>query len=424
MTVGLTRIQNRARVLQEVARHGAVSRSDIAAQLSLTPASVSRIVAELIEMGLLEEAGERTAEERPGRRRVEIRFARDGGYVIGLSLEAYEQSAVVADLSGKIMASRNLHVEGCEKPGDALELAAAGIEELIDEAAVPESRILGISVAVVGVLDHESGIVSRSPFFAWMDTDAQSYLQQRLRLPVHVDNHLNATTLLEVEQGAGRDATNIILVRAALALAASIYSEGSLVRGRSGSAGQIGHGPVGGVDRLCRCGRKGCLDTVASGWAILESLGEITLEDIVPTNFAKHGQLLTAVLDRADNGDEIARNALFEAGKYLGASLCVLGAALSPERIVLMGPVGQQADYQRGVRNAVEANYFSFSGQIVDVAVSRVTSEAAAVNLGLREFVLSDRLDLTRLVRSVEKNKGAGSTPFRNLPDEVEAFFE
>ena len=379
-----------------------MARSEIAAQTALTPAAVSRIVGELIAVGLVTEGAEHASDGRPGRRFVDVKVAPAGGYVVGLSFEAYKQKIALADLEGRILVGRTIPVEAPEQLADCFNAAASEIDAIVRSSGIPRDRILGAGVVVVGGVDPETGIVSRSPSFGWRETKVQELLEARTNIPVHVDNVVNAIALLEVEAGSCRGAKDVIVVRAALAVNASIISGGKLLRGRFGHVGRIGHGHVGGVDRICLCGRKGCLDTVASGWGILTTLGEVSPDETWPANFAEHAKRLESVLERANAGDNAVKEALFAAGERLGLYLCGLGATLNPEHIVLTGSVGAQPDYIRGVKSSIAARYYSPPDHGVNVVACNVATEAAAVRLALSEFLLSPRLDITRLRTSIK----------------------
>jgi len=365
--------------------------------LGLTPAAVSRIVAELMELGLLAEGAEQDGDRRPGRRTVEIRFAKEGGYILGLGFEAYGQKVALANLAGEILATRRLRIEPLEQPAKALNLAADALQSLLDDAALAPERVLGIGVAVVGTVDRRSGHVLRSPFLGWQETNVRRLLQERLRLPVHVENLLNATALLEMEAGVCRGTRDLVLLRTSLAVGASIVADGALVRGGSGSAGQLAHSRVRGAERTCRCGRMGCLDTLASGWSVLVELGEISVDDIWPEQFAEHSRRLSHVLERAAAGERTVCQAFFTAGQHLGEALCGLGAALDPDVFVLTGPVGRQPNYVAGVESVIGAHYVSPPEHMVDVVVSDASSEAAAIHLGRSHFLLSSDVHLGRL---------------------------
>lgn len=400
VTATALRSRNRSRVLQEIARAGALSRSAIASNVGLTPAAVSRITRELIDVGLLVEGGEKSS-GGPGRHSIDLEIAPRGGFVVGLGFEAYSQTVAVADLSGEIIVRRTIQVETPAHLSGTLAEAACEIEAALIEAGVPRSRVLGVGVAMVGKIDPETGRLARSPAMGCDDTEVQALLEDRLGLPVQVDNLLNAANLMEYEAGACRDVRNVILVRAALAVNASILLDGRLLRNRAGGIGHIGHGRVGGVETVCPCGRTGCLDMVGSGWAVLMALGEITVDEIRPERFSDHARALSAALARAAAGEESVRHALGAAGRHLGQFLCGLGAALAPERIVLTGPLGTDAHYEAGVRDGLEANFFAPPDHDAKVLVSRTPAEAVAVHLAVSTFLRSDRLDLAPLRHAV-----------------------
>jgi predicted NBD/HSP70 family sugar kinase len=159
-------------------------------------------------------------------------------------------------------------------------------------------------------------------------------MSQRLGLPVLVDNDANLGALSELHWGAGRGSLNLAYLKVATGIGAGLVIGGRLFRGSGGTAGEIGHTMIDESGPICRCGSRGCLETLAAGPAIVELLR--------PSLGA--GLTAEAVLERAANGDPGCRRAIGDAGRYIGCALADLCNLVNPERIVVGGSIGVSGD--------------------------------------------------------------------------------
>lgn len=380
-------------MLAHVLREGRASRSQLAARTGLTPGSVSRITQELLDAGLLVEAGTHAPEGKPGRRFVELAAAPGGGYVVGVGIEASGQHAVLADLAGRTVLRRRLRFT---RIGDAIAVEnrlPGELERVIAEAAVPRSRIFGVGVAVVGVVDTVDGVVIDAPAIGWRHAEIAPRLQAALGLPAVMEGHLNALNLAELRWGLCRGRRNVLLVHTTLGIGASAIAEGALVRGRTRQAGRIAHARVPGATAPCECGRRGCVAAIASGRAVLRSLGvPLPRRHSSEETFVRELAGLESVIGRASEGDTDAVTAVRNAGRALGRFLGAVSAFADPEVILLGGKLGQHVDYASGVRESLAE--YQPAGRATEIVTTSMASETAASLLAIDEFACSRPLAL------------------------------
>jgi predicted NBD/HSP70 family sugar kinase len=389
---GDLRRHNRGLLLDLLSRHGAMSRKDIAAQARLTGAAISRIARELVDAGLVTE-GEGTQEHagRNGRGRptVALQLAPGGGFVVGVGIGAYEQWVQIANLRGACVSRRALKLLGARTPARAITELAAQVRVLADEARIPRGRLLGVGVAIAGVVDPARAVVMHSPNIGWEGVALGESLARATRLPVVVEAMHHALNLAEARHGAMRGIADAVLVNAAMGIGASVMEEGRIVRGSHGAAGQIGHMRVAGAKELCTCGRRGCLDTVASGYAVLRRLGKAASRRTPGEHDAGTAQRLLAAIERERGGERAARAAFRACGEQLGDALNAVRAVFDPARIVLAGPLSQTGSYVEGVRASL--------GGEPQVFLATHSTDAAAANLALAQLAFGPQLDLARL---------------------------
>lgn len=387
------RAQNRLAVLRRLLAHGPVSRTRIAEETGLTAAAISRIVRELIAAGIVVEGETHGPADRPGRRFVRLAFASSGLYVVGLGFEAFSQGLTIANLRGEPVAERRLRLGSLRDPVAALEAVTDAVASLMGEAGVTPEQVLGLGVAIVGIVDRDGGRVLRAPPLGWSGVPVAALLRERLGFPVVVENLLHANNQAERDFGITRDCRTILLVRTSLSVGASALIEGAPVRGARFAAGQIAHVPVPGAAGRCLCGAVGCLETVASGRAVLAVATDRPFDALPLADVRRHGRELEDLL--GDGSDRVTA-ALGEAGHRLGAALEPVLATLDPERLVLAGPVGRHPGYVAGVRSGLATHRAPADG--APLLVSRLETRATAVRLALTEFLLTRDLDIGRLL--------------------------
>lgn len=384
---------NRGLVLREVQQSASSSRTEIAARLGLSLMAVTRITGELIEAGLIEEGEKQTRANSPGRRRTDLALARGGGYVIGITINAYERSVTLANLCGDIVEHRQVPLANlADSRTSVVELAMAA-KHVIRDAKIDERRVLGIGVAVAGTVDSERGVVPEAPYIGWGETDVAGPIQQIIDAPVIVETSTNALLTTEAWFGACRGRRNVLLFRNAITLGGSLLVDGRIARGANLRAGQIGHMPASGR-RICSCGKAGCLNTVASGWAVLANMAPRSREVLSPRDFQKNRASLARVLEQERAGDRNAIAELKRVGRIFGAALCGLVTTLDPEKVLLSGPVGRSPAFYQGAC----AGFGRLADDLLDVSVLEI--HKATVGLALAELVFSRRLAFERLLRT------------------------
>jgi predicted NBD/HSP70 family sugar kinase len=394
MLINVSDIRNRNRVLvlQHIQSGAARSRTALAKSLGLSLMAITRIVRELIDVQLVEE-GERTARPNsPGRRRTDLALNPTGAYVIGVSLSAYSQSVTLVNMLGNVVVREPVKLSALNDPTRSIAECCDAVRQLI--VGVNRRRVLGIGVAVAGTVDSVHGTLIESPFLGWPKVDIADQFARRLRIPTVVEHISKALLLAEVRFGVAQGKQNVLLFRNASAVGGSFFLDGRLVRGAHLQAGNVGHMPMRGSRRPCSCGGTGCLDTVASGWAVLAHLGRATAQDVSPETYRRIRSGLDQVLTEAARGDDSAKGALHRAGRWFGEAVLTLQAALDPELVLMAGPLGRAPAYFNGVQAVVMR---ASAAARCRLAVSRIEDHRAAAFHALSELVFSPRLDIQRL---------------------------
>ena len=343
MLVGpeLIRAINKQRVLRLIRLSGSLSRADAAEQTGLTRPTISAVVSELLEEGWVQELG--TGESSGGRPPILLRFNPRARWVIGAELGAGHVRAVLADLSGHVEARATHRVESRD-PLVELQRLEATVRGLLNR--MPESHrpvpVAGMGLGITGMVDRKAGLWRYSPHFAVADLPVAKSLEERLVLPVWIDNDARAMAWGERSFGVARGVDHLAYVRVGIGIGAGIIIGGELYGGAHEGAGELGHTIVDDRGPPCRCGSKGCLETVASATAIarravqrIAAGGASTITRHVDGDLQQ--VIATTVIEAAFAGDRLARETLSEAGHFLGLGIGNLINLLNPAMVVVGG---------------------------------------------------------------------------------------
>ncbi|WP_328993091.1 ROK family transcriptional regulator [Kribbella sp. NBC_01245] len=337
------RRHNLAVVLRHIRDAGPRSRARIASDTGLNKATVSSLVAELVDRGLLREAeAERGAVGRPGQL-VEL----DGRRVCGVGAEVnVDYLAVTAlDLTGGVIIESRV-------PFDAAHLGSAAtfdrLEGLIEEAlqaiGTRGGQPVGVTLAVPGLVQSAAGTLALAPNLGWEKVDVVQAMTERLGNPtykVSVDNEANLAALAAYAEIAAADPTavrDLVLLTGAVGVGGGVVAGGQLLRGGHGFSGEVGHIPVAPAGRRCGCGRTGCWETVIGLTALLDKATEP--DDPVRDVSLDVEQRLAEITRRAEAGDERTLAALADVGTWLGLGGAILVNILNPDVLVLGGYFG------------------------------------------------------------------------------------
>jgi len=379
-----------------------ISRADLARNSGLSASTVSAIVADLMNAGLL--TSSHLAPSKGGRPPVVLRFDTERNHIIGVEMGVSHVSVAVCDLRGATLWHR---WADCDVPGDppgTLRL----IGELVAEGRrQPEVRgtLLGLGIAVpCPVDDLTPDRLSPRLLPAWAEVRLAAQLHNRFGVRVFVDNDANCGALAEALVGAGADVSDFTYIKVATGVGAGHIVQGQPYRGFSGIAGEIGHTTVDPKGRPCRCGLKGCLEAEIGSGAVVEKAREAIAAGR-PSQLAGREPLrLADVVAAAHAGDPLATALIAEAGAHLGVGVANLLNLMNPARVIIGGRLADAGDrLLEPLRETVHARALWTSVERADVAISPLGDEQVAV--GAATLVLRAALaDLSLFL-------GADATP-------------
>jgi predicted NBD/HSP70 family sugar kinase len=379
-TFGTLRELNRLRVVDALRRAGIASRTDLARATGISRTTVATLVSDLQARGLIVEVPDARSEPSGrGRPPVFLRLDAAAGAALGVDFDHGHVRVAVADLSSTVLAEQFVELDVDGSPEHALDAASALVADVLAEAGVDRSRIIGAGMALSAPIDLHKGVLGSTVLPNWAGIQAGEELSRRLGIPVELDNDANLGALAEVSFGAGRGLADVVYVMMSAGIGAGLVLGGRLYHGATGIAGELGHIQVRPEGTVCRCGSRGCLETVASTGALLSLLR--------PT----HGPDLTlqAMLELVADGDLPARRVVSDAGRMVGRALADLCNHLNPAAIVVGGDLSLAGDaLLDGVREEIDRYSLRGAAQSVQIKAG-VLGDRAEV-LGALALVIAD----------------------------------
>jgi predicted NBD/HSP70 family sugar kinase len=317
----------RLRVLQALYDTVRISRPELVRRTGLSRATVSTLIADLGYAGLVQEDDGESEARRTGRPAQSLSLVPSAAYAIGTDIGHTHVRVVLCDLSGTPIWHRVVAKEVDRAPEETLDLTVALIEEALRDKDIDRDRVLGIGAGIASPVDRAGALGAESILPGWVGVRPGPELQRRTGLATQLTNDANAGAMAERLYGAARQAGDMVYIRLSAGIGAGIVSDGRLLLGVTGLAGEIGHLPSARDGRICRCGNRGCLETVASPVAVAQLLATSWGEPVTPADLPR---LLA-------DGNRGACRAVEDAGEAVGRALATLVTLFNPELVVVGG---------------------------------------------------------------------------------------
>ena len=318
----------RVRVLRALTDRSALSRADLVQCTGLARATVGSVIDDLIAAGLVRKTTEPlAAASRTGRPPQLLSLEPRAGYAAGLDVGHDHVRAILTDLVGTTLWDESLALSVDGDPRHTLDTAVELIDRAVGETGVSRERVLGLGFGIACPVDVHGELHADGIMRGWVGLRPTDELAARTGLPVRLVNDANAGLLAERRFGAAHSCGNVVYLRLSAGIGAGIVCDGRVLTGSGGFAGELGHVTVDPRGAVCRCGNRGCLETVASPPAIAALLSRSWGRTVSSAE-------LTELIQAGDRG---ALRAIEDAGTAVGHALAYTVMLLNPELIVIGG---------------------------------------------------------------------------------------
>ena len=331
------RRSNLGLVLRHLRDSGSRSRARIAQDTGLNKATVSSLVAELTDRGLVS-AGDVDRAGSVGRPGLIVHL--DGSTVCGIGVELNVDYAatLVLDLRGEVLFEHLIALDvPAIGPDRTLDAVAGLVKEALAAAAACGATPVGVTVAVPGLVRSVDGVATYAPNIGWHDVPVLEGLRSRIRLdcPVSVENDANLSAIAEWAMGSEARTADMVYLTGEVGVGGGVIVADRLLRGAGGLSGEVGHAALGDPDMVCGCGRRGCWETVVGLTALLREAADP--DDPVHDPARDLETRLAEIARRAEAGDERTLAALAKVGTALGNGAAVLINLFNPQVVILGG---------------------------------------------------------------------------------------
>ena len=369
------RRHNEQLIVAELRERGTSSQAELSRATGLSTATISNIVKALCANGLATTHPTTSS----GRRAVAVSLLESPHVALGIDFGRSHVRLALASPGLKLKDERFAALPVGHLAADSIATAAALLEEALAETGISRSRVIGAGVGIPGPIDHRTNTVIRGAILPqWVGVNIVSQLEQALQMPILIDNDANLGALAQITWGEHRSSKDLVFLKIGSGIGAGLIINGAPYYGHTGITGEIGHSTIFDQGLVCRCGNRGCLETVASTTVMIDLLsrGEptpLTVENII---------------SRAHSGDTATLRVIDDAGMAVGRAVANVANMINPEIVVVGGPLSSLgevllAPIRRGlVRHAVPA-----VGQDTTVVMSSLGDRAEA--LGALSLALS-----------------------------------
>lgn len=261
---------------------------------------------------------------------------------IGFDLGGTKMNAILFDQKFAVLARRRKKSRGSEGVDSGVERIVASIAKLLEEGEIPKERLGGIGIGCPGPLNLDEGIILESPNLGWKNVPLKKLLEKEFGCPVQVCNDVDAGVYGEYRFGAAMGARTALGVFPGTGIGAGMVCESQIFRGKNSSCLELGHFPVVAEGLYCGCGRRGCLETVASRLALSAEIAKAAYRGQAPYMLRVAGTDLAnirsgTIKESIDAGDKIVEDIIRDGATRLGIALAGTVNLLSPDIIVLGG---------------------------------------------------------------------------------------
>lgn len=374
---GALRHLNQERLVEFLLANGPSTQAELARGTGLSTATVSNIVRDMAVKGVVATSPVTSS----GRRALLVQLTDTGDIAVGVDFGRRHVRIVLCTLGYEVLAEQALVLPLGYDVAEAVVDASGLLDRMLADGGHDRESVLSVGIGIPGPIDRRTGTVLQGAILPeWVGVNLRD-LENAFRFPVVLDNDANLGALGEVTWGTHRGARNIIFVKIGSGIGAGLIINGQPYYGFLGITGELGHTPVVDPGVICRCGNRGCLETVASTTVMIESLGHSGTETVTTADILRRG------LER----DPAALRVVGDAGEAIGRAIGSIANVINPELVLIGGPlVGLGEALLEPIRRGIQHNAIPIIAETTTVTVSSLGDRAES--LGAAALVIQGAL--------------------------------
>ncbi len=380
----LLRQRNVTVVAGKIYSHGPITKRDIVNSTGISFAKVNTITSMLHKNGLIVEDGKE--ESNGGRRSALYDINPNYKYTIGIQLSHTRIHTIIGNLRGKVLHEVSTTYDKYKGKEVVINMMLDSVDKIIEESKIPIDDFLGIGVSIAGLFNPNDGTALPFPHLVkWGNVSFKEIIAEKFHLPCYVNNVANAAALAELKFGLGRGKDSILYLNVGTGLGMGVIINGKLFEGISGSAGEFGHISVDDHGPLCECGNMGCLEAIASTYAI-EKQARTLLRQGVTSNILR---MVNDDIDKvnfdlickaANESDKLAYNLIDKMGQNLGEGIVTIINLFNPARIIIGGKIACSSNLiSNSIFNIVQKRALEIPRRNTEIVFSEMGSYSGTI---------------------------------------------
>jgi glucokinase-like ROK family protein len=353
---------------------------EISKELNVSIPKITALINELIEDGLIGDNGK--FDSTGGRKASTYGLVADACYFIGIDVKRYYVNIGLMDFSKRLITHKEKIPYKLENTQESLKQLIEIIKTFISEITVEKENLLGVSINLSGRINNKTGY--SYSYFHFNEEPLSSIIQNEIGIYTFLENDSRAMAYGEFCCGEVHDAKNVLFLNIDYGIGLGILIDGKVYYGKSGFSGEFGHIPFFENEILCLCGKKGCLETEASGVSLIRKFKEKTEQGYSSSAMKKKKDTnditLINIIDAAKNEDVLCIELLAEIGEKIGKGIASLINLFNPELLILGGTLSETGDYLRlPIRSAVNKYSLSLVNNDTQLKISKLGEKAGVM---------------------------------------------
>ena len=369
---------HRKKIIAQLSMHRESTIPELADFLNISVPKANELTMGLDEEGLVREAGHKS--EGVGRKASIYTLNQSSCYFLGVEIKKYNINIALMGFDKSIAESQLDIPFPFLNPHESLDAIVKTINEFLEHSVIPKEKIVGMGLSVAGRINVKKGEILT--IYHFEDAPVKSILEESTELPVYIDNDSRTIAYGEYFFGRKKYPENVIVINLDYGIGTGVFIEGKPLYGASGYAGELGHIPLFNNEKICLCGKKGCLQTEASGMALIEFI-TAKMQDgsnsrLKPILEKKGFIELEDIVEAVHLGDNLAIEGVTEIGTNLGKGLAVAINLFNPNVIVIGGKLSALGDSL--LLPVIQSSIFQYSLSLVntdtEIVVSKINEKA------------------------------------------------
>ena len=354
--------------------------NEISKEINISVPKTTSLITELIEEGLISDYGK--FESTGGRKANLYGLIGDAGFILGVDVKKYYINIGILNFKKQLINQKSKIAFKLDNTAESLNQLIQIIQNFIKEVGIKKDKILSLGINLSGRINHTKG--HSYTFFHFQEEPLSEIIQEKIGIKTYLDNDSRAMAFGEFCNGEVNTEKNVLFVNLDYGIGLGILIDGKVYYGKSGFSGEFGHIPFFNNEIICHCGKKGCLETEASGNALLRKFKEKiklgSTSSVLKKNKKVEDITLTDLIQAAQKEDVLIIELLAELGENLGKGLAVLINVFNPELIIIGGTLSETGEYLKlPIKSSINKYSLSLVNADTELKLSKLGEKAGII---------------------------------------------